>query len=242
MRRAVRLPLEALAPYLLELHRSVAGAEVPRRPGEPPPTHISQADSQEPDLAAQPCEPLAWSRVFGNDHPVEIEVGFGKGLFLITSGTSHPDVNFLGIEIERKYTLYVANRLAKRKLTNVRVACADARFVFERLIPESSVQAVHVYFPDPWWKTKHRKRRLFTSAFARACARVLEKGGQLHLATDVADYFVVMQQLVAEHACLQPLPPPDPAEPRHDLDYLTNFERKYRHEGRAISRGLYEKV
>jgi len=180
-------------------------------------------------------------QLFGNDHPIEIEVGFGKGLFLVTSGSSHPDTNFLGIEIERKYTLYVANRLAKRKLHNVRITCGDARLLLNRL-PACAVHAMHVYFPDPWWKNKHRKRRLFTSDFAQACWRVLRPGGELHLATDVADYFAVMEQMLAEQECWQALPPPEVSEPKHELDYLTNFERKYRSEGRAICRAVYART
>src|SRR5262245_59542323 len=86
---------------------------------------------------------LDWPTVFGNNHPVEIEAGFGKGLFLLRAGQSHPDVNFLGIEIERKYQLYTANRLAKRELRNVRVLCTDARAFFRDQIPAGSVQAVH---------------------------------------------------------------------------------------------------
>src|SRR5439155_12681338 len=116
--------------------------------------------------------PLSWAHVFGNDHPVEIEVGFGKGLFLLTESQARPGVNFFGIEIVRKYQLFTANRLAKRGLGNVRLACADARVLLRDVVPAASVQAVHVYFPDPWWKKRHHKRRLFTAEFAAACARV----------------------------------------------------------------------
>jgi tRNA (guanine-N7-)-methyltransferase len=236
VRRAVRLPLESLKPYLVELEEG-RGTKGEGREKDNEPQSSSPHSSR-----AAPHSPLDWPTLFGNDHPVEIEVGFGKGLFLLTAGTSRPDTNFLGIEIERKFALYVANRVAKRKLGNVRVACGDARLVFDHLVPEASVQAVHVYFPDPWWKTRHRKRRLFTSAFAAACVRVLRSGGNLHVATDVADYFTEMMRLLAQHEALRPLPVPPLAQPQHDLDYLTNFERKYRHEGRAISRALFAKI
>src|SRR5205807_7068201 len=122
-------PLEELQPYLFELPKSGSG----------------------------PPAPLDWRAVFGNDHPVEIEVGFGKGLFLLNAATARPDVNFAGIEIERKYQLFTATRLAVRKLGNVRVACADARLALRDHVPGASVQAVHVYFPDPWWKKRHHK-------------------------------------------------------------------------------------
>jgi tRNA (guanine-N7-)-methyltransferase len=196
-----------------------------------------------PYLLTAPETPtsLAWHNVFGNDHPVEVEVGFGKGLFLLTAARACPNVNFLGVEIIRKYQFFVATRLAKRHLANVRVALADARLFFRDYVAADSCQAVHVYFPDPWWKKRHLKRRLFTAEFAAQCERVLRLGGRLHIVTDVAEYFAVITGLVAERTWLRPLPPAEPGEPAHDLDYLTNFERKFRKEGRPIYRQNYEK-
>jgi tRNA (guanine-N7-)-methyltransferase len=184
-------------------------------------------------------EPLSWSALFGNDHPVEIEVGFGKGLFLRTESRAHPERNYLGIEILRKYQLEAATRLVKEGIGNVRVAKADAREFLATRIAPASVSTVHVYFPDPWWKTRHHKRRLFTNAFAAVCERVLMPGGKLSLATDVEEYFHVMTRLVAEHTKLLAAAPPPATEPAHDLDYLTHFERKFRKEGRPIYRAIY---
>jgi tRNA (guanine-N7-)-methyltransferase len=199
-------------------------------------------------LAAYLLEPpespsrLNWRQVFGNDHRVELEVGFGKGLFLLNACQACPDVNFLGIEILRKYQLYAAARFAKRGLNNVRLVKADAREFLRDNVPDDSFRAIHAYFPDPWWKKRHLKRRLFTADFAVQCERTLQPGGLLYVVTDVADYFGIISQLLQHHTHLQLLPPPDPKEPNHDLDYLTNFERKFRKEGRAIYRGVYEKL
>jgi tRNA (guanine-N7-)-methyltransferase len=184
---------------------------------------------------------LDWSRVFGNANPVEIEVGFGKGLFLVSAGQALPGTNFFGIEIERKYALFTATRLAKRGLRNVKVTAADARWVLQALVATGSVAALHVYFPDPWWKNRHRKRRLFTEAFAVQCGRVLERGGQLHFASDVPDYFEETVQMLARLELFAALPPPAVKEPAHEMDFLTNFERKYRRAGRPIFRGLWRK-
>lgn len=209
MRRARRLPLEELTPYLLE-------------PPEAP-------------------TPLDWRAVFGSDGPVEIEVGFGKGLFLVTAAHARPEVNFLGIEIARKYQLFTATRLAKRGLRNVRLVQADARqFLRDRVAP-CSCQAIHVYFPDPWWKKRHHKRRLFTPEFIAQCERVLWSAGRLHVATDVEDYFRVITDMVATEIHLRPLPPTEARAPAYDLDYLTNFERKFRMAGKPIYRIVYEK-
>jgi tRNA (guanine-N7-)-methyltransferase len=179
--------------------------------------------------------------VFGNANPVEIEVGFGKGLFLLRSATERPTINFFGIEIERKYQLFAANRIAKMNLTNVKTCCADAKAVLRLAIPASSVSAIHVYFPDPWWKSRHKKRLLFTPEFADLVLTALMPGGILHFATDVADYFEMVSQLLSGLSRLEQLPPPEVLPPRHDMDYLTNFERKFRQEGRPIYRSNYQK-
>jgi tRNA (guanine-N7-)-methyltransferase len=209
-----------------------------RRPRRLPPEELAPYLLAVPD----PPAPLAWPAVFGNDRPVELEVGFGKGLFLLTAALACPDVNFAGVEIVRKYQLFTATRLAKRGLGNVRLACADARLFLRDCVPAASLQAVHVYFPDPWWKKRHHKRRVFTPEFAAQCARVLLPGGRLHVVTDVADYFGLMREALAPQASFRPLPPPEPEGPAHDLDYLTNFERKFRQQGRPIYRGLYERA
>jgi tRNA (guanine-N7-)-methyltransferase len=186
--------------------------------------------------------PFDWRTVFGNDRPVEVEVGFGKGLFLLNAAQGCPEVNFLGIEIERKYTLYTATRLAKRSLQNVRVVCGDAKAFFRDHVPDASLQAVHVYFPDPWWKKRHHKRRLFNEEFVAQCPRVLKPGGRLHVVTDVEEYFHVMKELLTRQPRLRELPPPEVKPAIHDLDYLTNFERKYRKEGRPIYRCEYTRL
>lgn len=222
--RPVRLPLEQLAPYLLPV-------ESPR--GGPPGTA---------EARPQALPPLDWRVVFGNDRPVELEVGFGKGLFLCNTGQAHPDRNFLGVEIERKYVLLAATRLARRNLGNVKLLCADARWFLATLVPDASLDAVHIYFPDPWWKQRHRKRRVFTAEFARQCARILKPGGRLNFATDVQEYFEESAGLVREVPSLAELPAPAEQTPRHDMDYLTNFERKFRKADLPIYRAVWERT
>jgi tRNA (guanine-N7-)-methyltransferase len=185
--------------------------------------------------------PFDWRGIFGNDHPVELEVGFGKGLFLVTAAQTHPEINFVGVEVVRKYQLFTATRLAKRGLGNVRVACADVRLFLPRYVAAESLQAVHVYFPDPWWKKRHHKRRVFTTEFVTECVRALRPGRQLHAVSDVEEYAAVMTNLLNEQHSLQALPPPSEKEPLHDLDYLTNFERKFRKQGKPIFRMRYER-
>jgi tRNA (guanine-N7-)-methyltransferase len=221
VRRGPRLPLEALSPYLLDVPAAA--------PGRPPAPQDGGGTA-----------PLDWRAIFGDDGPVELEVGFGKGLFLITAAQARPEVHFLGVEIVRKYQMFTATRLAKRGLRNVRVACADVRR-FLPLCPTASLRAVHIYFPDPWWKKRHHKRRVFTDEFVRQCLRVLAPGGRLWAATDVEEYARVMAEVVAAHTALRAVPTPPPRDPAHDLDYLTNFERKFRKQGKAINRLCWER-
>ena len=151
------------------------------------------------------------------------------------------ETNYLGIEIVHKYQFSIANRLAKRKLTNVRIACSDARWILRDWIADASVRAVHLYFPDPWWKLKHRKRRMFTEEFARQSYRILRPGGSLFVVTDVADYAKMVRRTVPATPFVEREPPPESAG-SHDMDYLTNFERKFRQQGKAIHRMRFEKV
>jgi tRNA (guanine-N7-)-methyltransferase len=184
---------------------------------------------------------LDWHSIFGDDHPVEIEVGFGKGLFLVTAGQAHPETNYLGIEVLRALQLYVATRLAKRNLSNVRVVCTDARRFFREGIPPASVHAVHIYFPDPWWKKRHHKRRVWTPEFAADCVRVLRPGGKLHVATDVPEYFAHVRELLDAQAGLRRLWAEEQTGPPRPDEILTNFERKARQTGGRVFRAEYEK-
>lgn len=214
MRRIKKRPLEELAPCLLP--------DVPRGADGPP---------------------IVWEQLFGNAHPVEVEVGFGKGLFLLSAGKACPQTNFFGIEIVRKYQLFAATRLLEQGITNVRVACADGGAVLRDRIAPQSVSAVHVFFPDPWWKARHKKRRVFTPLFAHSAARILRTTGRFHIVTDVEEYFGVMTSIVRSMgAVFHEEPPPTPNDPQHDMDYLTNFERRFRKQGLPIYRAMFTRT
>jgi tRNA (guanine-N7-)-methyltransferase len=224
VRPSSRLSLEQLQPHLLD---------VPH-PRTPP-------DMLGRQLAALPAAPIEWSVLFGNPRPVEVEIGFGKGLFLLNESHRRPETNFLGIEIERKYVLLTADRLARRGAANVRLACTDAHWLLRERVRAESVAAVHVYFPDPWWKKRHRKRRLFTADFGNQCARILPPAGRLYFASDVAEYFDETDAMLRGSGLWSVLPWTVQPEPEDESDYLTNFERKYRKEGRPIHRAIYER-
>jgi tRNA (guanine-N7-)-methyltransferase len=178
--------------------------------------------------------PLDWSSVFGDAKPVELEIGSGKGLFLCNAAKTHPGVNYLGVELSRKYAVLSAARLARQELMNAKVWCGDGRIVLARAVPDRGLRAVHVYFPDPWWKSRHKKRRVFTGALVSEIERTLAAGGELSVASDVLEYFELIRALIAESQRFREIDLPVRNEPMQATDYLTNFERKYRIEGRPI--------
>lgn len=189
-----------------------------------------------------PPPPLERNWLFGNDRAVELEIGSGRGLFLLNAGLTQPQTNFLGIEYDFKEGRRGARRFFKRKLPNVRLLGADVRKVLPTYFPDQSVAAVHVYFPDPWWKRRHQKRRMFEPRFVYEAARILKPGGWLHAWTDVAEYFEIIQAVVAGQPAFSPAAPPAERTPAHDMDYHTSFERKKRKLGCEIFRGRWQRL
>ena len=184
---------------------------------------------------------IDWTTFFGNDHPVELDIGCGRGKFLFESTLANPETNWVGCELDYSEARRGATRIAKRALPNGRVLGGDAKDLLAKKIVPHSVTAARVYFPDPWWKNKHRKRRLFTDEFADLLARVVMHGGHVHSWSDVEDYFEVISALMNHHADFEPLVPPPEPEGKDDLDYLTGFHRSRKLMGCTIYRGLWRR-
>jgi tRNA (guanine-N7-)-methyltransferase len=185
----------------------------------------------------------AWdaAALFGREAPLEIEVGSGKGLFLSAAAAGDPQANFLGIEIMAKYARFAAARLAQRELANARMMHGDAQHFFKAWLGDACLRAVHVYFPDPWWKARHKKRRVMNEPFLRDVERTLVPGGRLHFWTDVEEYFNTSLELLAATTGLAG--PYEVAEQPadHDLDYRTHFERRMRLHAAPVYRAEFAK-
>lgn len=213
---------------------------MPRRPPKKPDPTVDLGHHLLP-LAnlPTPCDPAA---LFPTAAPVELEVGSGKGLFLASASAACPDRNFLGIEIAGGYARLCAGKLAAAGAANARVIHGDAQRLLRDHLPAACLAAIHVYFPDPWWKARHRKRRVLSRPFLLEAGRVLVPDGRLHVWTDVEEYFLESLELAAATGLFGP-PAEEPALPAtHDLDYRTHFERRTRLAGAPVWRAVLRRA
>jgi len=133
-------------------------------------------------------EPLDMVQLFGRDAPVVLEIGFGNGLSLAEMAETHADMNFFGIEVHKPGVGSCLVQAKKRELSNIRVSGDDAVLVLNQQIPDASIERVQIFFPDPWHKKRHHKRRLIQPAFVEMLVSKLKPGGQIHAATDWENY------------------------------------------------------
>jgi tRNA (guanine-N7-)-methyltransferase len=180
--------------------------------------------------------------LFGREAPVVLEIGFGNGDHLLSRAQSEPDKDFLGVEVHRPGAGRVMNRAQQAGLTNLRVACDDAVEVLRDWLPGRALSEIVIYFPDPWPKKRHHKRRLVQPAFARLCAERLVPGGLLRLATDWADYARHMREtldaepLLANRAGAAGFVERPPERP------LTRFEARGQRLGHEVFDLVYDRV
>ncbi|MCX7402638.1 MAG: tRNA (guanosine(46)-N7)-methyltransferase TrmB [Planctomycetia bacterium] len=185
--------------------------------------------------------PLDPAILFPRQANVELEIGCGKGLFLSTASTAVPERNFLGAEIVVGYARLCAGKLAQSQSTNARIIHGDALFLVRSMLCDACLVGIHVYFPDPWWKARHRKRRVLSEAFLDHAGRVLRMGGQLHIWTDVEDYFQESILAVAATGLFSKPRDEPPSPASHDLDYRTHFDRRTRLAGEPVWRAVLDR-
>lgn len=179
-------------------------------------------------------KPLNWAELFGNDHPVELEIGSGKGTFLTEQAKARPEINFFGIEWARWFWRSASDRLRRHNCLNARTVRAEASFFLTEHVPEASLSVLHIYFPDPWPKARHHKRRLIQPKFMPLVLRVLKSGGRLQIVTDHQGYFEENIEPSVRGSSLQVVDYNRPGSAADGEFVGTNFERKYRREGRPF--------
>lgn len=178
---------------------------------------------------------------FGSCDAFELEIGCGKGGFLLDRARRHPDIRFLGVEWANKYYKFAADRMKRWGLTNVRVMRTDARLLFLHHLPPACIDVLHLYHPDPWPKKRHYKRRLVQADFAAAAVRALRPDGRWLLQSDHREYFQQCIDVLKANPELEEIRWDEAGIDTGEDWAGTNFEIKYAREGRAIYRAAYRR-
>jgi len=205
--------------------------EGPRNRGRIPPPKIFLPGE------AEDAGPVDFFSVFGRVAPVEMEIGVGKGRFLLAAAASRPDRNWFGLEIEPEYALIVRLKAERAGLLNLRVERIDGKAFVERRLSPGCLAGLHVYFPDPWPKKRHHKRRLVDAAWASAAARALAPGCLLRVASDHEEYFRVIDDVLSKEPLLEKLSP----EEAGDWSTGTSYELKFLKTGRPIQKAIFRR-
>jgi len=181
-------------------------------------------------------QPLDFARVFGRQAPVVLEIGFGMGDTTAAIAASQPDVDFLGIEVHEAGVGALLRQIGEQQLANLRIVRHDAVEVLQQMVPAAALAGVHIYFPDPWPKKRHHKRRLIQPDFVALLASRLAPGGTLHCASDWEDYAMQMLQVLGDCPALENTAPG--FAPRPATRPLTKFEAR----GLRLGHGVWDLV
>ena len=190
-------------------------------------------------------EILDFDALFGRSATVEMEVGSGKGTFLLEEARAFPEKNFFGIEWANKYYQHAVDRLGRWNISNVRLMRADAATFIAEHISDASIDVFHLYFPDPWPKKRHNKRRFFCDENLAQLLRIPKPNGIINIATDHTDYFEQMTEVTARAVNQRAVKEIDfirPAGAKEGETVGTNFERKYLKEGRKTNTLALQKL
>lgn len=189
--------------------------------------------------------PLDFEALFGRKAPVIVEIGFGNGEATWQAAKACPEQDFIGVEVHKPGVGRLLMALDEHGLENVRIACMDAVTFMDDFIPPASLAGVRIYFPDPWPKKRHHKRRIVQPAFVAQLAESLAPGGILHLATDWAPYAEHIRELVSGSGAFSKLAAPDDLHERPqwrpELRPETRYERRGRKLGHRVFDLLYER-
>jgi tRNA (guanine-N7-)-methyltransferase len=195
--------------------------------------------STQPDLIVELhsiLEPLDLTALFPNGRPLEVELGCGDASFLVNDAELHLDRNFIGVERLLGRLRKLDRKGRRAGLVNLRGVRIESSYFLKYLLPAHSAAALHLYFPDPWPKRKHWKKRLVNERFPEIALRALAPDGVLYLRTDDRNYFEQMREVFAAHAAFRPVETPA------DLaGLLTDFEREFQKRGVQTLRAAYRR-
>jgi tRNA (guanine-N7-)-methyltransferase len=192
-----------------------------------------------PDLIyplASVTERMNLAHLFSTPRPLEVELGCGDASFLAEYAQQHPEINFLGVERLLGRLRKLDRKGRRNGAANLRGVRIESAYLLEYLLPPNVATALHIYFPDPWPKKKHRKHRLINERFSTLAWHALAPGGVVYLRTDDADYFGQMTEVFAADARFQPV-----ATPGALASVLTDFEREFTARGIATRRAAYRR-
>jgi tRNA (guanine-N7-)-methyltransferase len=179
-----------------------------------------------------------FKQVFGREAPLSIEIGFGNGDSLAHIAALNPDKDYIGIEVHRPGVGHLILKLEQNGINNVRIYCHDAIEIFEQRIIDSSLDAVHLFFPDPWPKKKHHKRRIVRSSFVEIIIKKLNSNGYFHAATDWEHYAETMLELLLANSGLVNTSTVGEFCDRPDYRTLTMFEKR----GMQLGHGVWDLI
>lgn len=181
-------------------------------------------------------------KIFNRDAPLSIDIGFGNGVSLLNIAATQPDWNHLGIEVHRPGVGRLLAQIEQANLQNIRVICADAVQVFTTMIADCSVERILIFFPDPWPKKRHHKRRLIQSKFTQLLAKKLKPEGILHLATDWQPYAEWMLEIMENQTRYVNLAGPGNYSEKPDYRPTTKFETRGQKLGHSVYDLIYQRV
>lgn len=186
--------------------------------------------------------PLDLENLFNNKNPVEIEIGPGKGNFILNEAKKNPEKNYLAIEWAGRYLKDISEKVPMANIENVRLLDADARDIFKDWISDSSVAALHIYYPDPWWKRKHQKHKLLTRNFLKNLEHVLQKKGIFYFLTDVQEVYLELQNIITRNTLLKLINEKKYRSGKEPPPGRTNFEIKKWQKGSDIFEAAWQKI
>jgi tRNA (guanine-N7-)-methyltransferase len=184
------------------------------------------------------AQQIDFKALFGNGHPVILEIGFGNGESLAHMAAEMPENNYIGIEVHRPGVGHLLKLIDEKGLTNLRLMSDDAVDILTRQIPVSSLSGVQLFFPDPWHKKKHHKRRIVQPEFVRLLASRLRSGGFFHMATDWQDYAVHMLEVMQASNDFDNCSESGDYVPRPGHRPITKFERR----GHRLGHGVWDLI